>query len=216
MNGALDSIFAFYKVDNDSTVSFYMTDWNDLTSRNYLSLVSDPNVTKLTDKDPPLVNSPVANNQKVQVIVISTPTNKILVVPNPSGPTFTEERPGVLNLRYNPNARDWVRKDGAGTVMTFKVSPASGETVTGFLQIYDVVGNLVMSVDSSKSTAGIIPASWKTGAQSTYDFDIYWNGSNASGMKVASGVYQAVLYLKYASLTGSTRNAKLFGTVGIR
>ena len=216
VKGALDSILAFYKVDNDSTVSFYMTDSNDLTSRNYLSLVSDPNVTKLTDKDPPLVNSPVANNQKVQVIVISTPTNKILVVPNPSGPTFTEERPGVLNLRYNPNARDWVRKDGAGTVMTFKVSPASGETVTGFLQIYDVVGNLVMSVDSSKSTAGIIPASWKTGAQSTYDFDIYWNGSNASGMRVASGVYQAVLYLKYASLTGSTRNAKLFGTVGIR
>ncbi len=215
VKGMLDSILGFYQVVNDSTITFYMTNGKDMTGRDYLSLVSDTNVTKLTDKGPLVPNPPVADNQKVQVIVKSTPARALIVVPNPSGPTFNRENPGVLNLMNQPFARDWVRQDGAGTVMTFKVSPASGETVTGYLMIYDAVGNLVISADSSKSTAGIIPASWTTGAQSTYDFDIYWNGSNGRGSKVASGVYRAVLFLKYASATGS-RNSRLFGTVGIR
>lgn len=67
VKGMLDSILAFYQMDNDSTVSFYMTNGKDMLVQNYLSLVSDTSVTKLTDKDPPLVNSPVANNQRVDV-----------------------------------------------------------------------------------------------------------------------------------------------------
>jgi hypothetical protein len=213
--GMLTGITEFYAVENGGmSVSFYMSNGKDLTTRDYLNIVNDSS-GRITDKNPPLVNGPVAGNQRVRVTVKSEPAHEILVVPNPSGPTFLEQRPGELHLEHQPNAREWVRKDGAGTVMTFRIAPASGEKVTGYLAIYDVVGNLVQSVDSSRS-AGIIPPSWVSSDSSAYDFDIYWNGSNAKGTKVAAGVYQAMLYLKYTDqATGKARNTRLLGKVGI-
>jgi hypothetical protein len=72
--GMLDNILSFYQVVNDSTstVSFYMTNDKDLTALDYLSLVSDTSLTKLSDREP-LVNSPVPNNQKVAVTVLGLP-----------------------------------------------------------------------------------------------------------------------------------------------
>ncbi|HUI93468.1 MAG TPA: fibro-slime domain-containing protein [Chitinivibrionales bacterium] len=210
----------FYQKDNNGLwVSFYMLDTQDstqtkdLTSRDFLSLTSD-SLQLITDRNPPLLNKPVVDNQKVRVTVKSTPANAILVVPNPSGATFVRQRPGVLQLAHQPNARQWVRQDGAGTVMTFRIAPATGEKVTGYLGIYDVVGNLVISADSTKS-AGIVPPSWASSDSSAYDYDIYWNGSNAQGVKVAAGVYRAMLYLKYTDAAGRSRNTRLLGTVGI-
>jgi hypothetical protein len=73
VKGMLDNILSFYQVENDSTVLFYMTNGKDLTTLDYLSLVSDTSVSKLSDKDPPLVNSPVLNNQKLAVTVLGLP-----------------------------------------------------------------------------------------------------------------------------------------------
>jgi len=217
VHGMLDSILGFYQIENDSTVSFYMTNGKDLTGRYYLSLVSDTNVTNLTDKNPPLVNSPAANNQKVQVTVRSTPSQAILVVPNPSKPTFLRQNAGTLNLVHEPRARDWVRHDGSGTVMTFRIAPATGERVTGHLSIYDIVGNLVNTTNNDTNVlASLTSGSASAIDSSAFDCDIYWNGSNARKQKVAAGVYRAVLYLKYTAASGSTRGSRLFGTVGIR
>ncbi len=213
VNALLDSIADFFQVSPDGmTVTFYMSNGKDLTSRDYLSLVSDTVGKPITDLSP-LVNSPIFANQKVEVTVKSEPARAIVVVPNPSGPTFNREGPGVLNLAYQPNARTWVRQDGAGTVLTFKLAPATGQKITGYLMIYDVVGNLV---NSAQAQNGITPPSWVSSDSSAYDFDIYWNGSNSRGMKVAPGVYQTMLYLKYEDLaSGSSRTSKLTGAVGI-
>jgi hypothetical protein len=215
VTGILTGIAEFFKVENNGlSVSFYMSNGKDLTTRDYLNIVFDSS-GRLTDKNPPLVNGPVRDNQRVEVIVRSEPAREILVVPNPSVPTFVRQRPGELHLENQPNARQWVRLDGGGTVMTFRIAPATGEKVTGYLKIYDVIGNVVFSVDSSKSQGGIVPPSWASSDSSAHDYDIYWNGSNSKGTKVAAGVYQAMLYLKYTDQAGNARNTKLLGRVGI-
>jgi hypothetical protein len=213
--GMLSGITEFFKVENGGqSVSFYMSNGKDLTTRDYLNIVFD-STGRITDKNPPLVNGPVPTNQRVEVTVKSVPAREILVVPNPSVPTFVRQRPGELHLEHQPNGRQWVRQDGGGTVMTFRIAPATGEIVTGYLKIYDVIGNIVFSVDSSKSKGGIVPPSWASSDSSAHDYDIYWNGSNAQGTKVAAGVYQAMLFLKYTDQAGKSRNSRLLGTVGI-
>ena len=207
----------FYQVENNGmSVTFYMSNGKDLTMRHYLNLVSGDSSKLLTDKNPPLVNVPIEGNRLVQVSVKSAPAKEIVAVPNPTAPTFTRQKPGELHLAHEPNARRWVRQDGAGTVLTFRIAPATNEKVTGYLKIYDVIGNVVASVDSSNSQGGILPASWSFSDSSAYDFDIYWNGSNSKGQKVAAGVYRAMLYLKYTDkTTNKARMSKLLGTVGI-
>jgi hypothetical protein len=213
--GMLTGITEFFRVENNGlSVSFYMTKDKDLTTRHFLNIVVD-STGRITDKAPPLVNAPVFDNHLVQVTVKSEPAREILVAPNPSGPTFVRQKPGELHLEHQPNARQWVRQDGGGTVMTFRIAPATGEKVTGYLRIYDVVGNVVSSVDSSKSPGGIVPPSWMSSDSSAYDYDIYWNGSNSQGSKVAAGVYQAMLFLKYTDPAGKARNTRLLGKIGI-
>ena len=213
---AADSILAgitvFYQLsNNNTTLSFYMSNSSDLTSRDYINIVG--NSTKLTDNSSS-ANSPAANNRRVQVIVKGLPAQAIKVVPNPTGPVFTHEPPGTMNLAYQPQARDWVRADGAGALLTFDIAPTIDpvthrpEIVTGYLKIYDVIGNVV--VDAKSSDAGILPTTWTD--SSHHNFDMYWNGSNSKKMRVAPGIYRAVLYLTYPEFN---KPKKYVGTIGI-
>ncbi len=216
VTGMLVGIKDFFQVDSGVSVDFYMTNGNDLTSKNYLSLVSDSTGKSLSDRTQSgSVNAPAANNRLVQVVVGSVRAQQILAAPNPTTGTFNRENPGALNLAYQPNARNWVRQDGAGAVLTFKIVPVANQTVTARLIIFDVIGNVVASVDSSKSTKGIVPSNWVASSSSTYDFDIYWNCSNSRGTKCAPGVYRTLLVLWYADPSGKKTVSKLFGAVGI-
>lgn len=214
----LAGIKDFFQVDSNLSVEFYMTNGNDLTTRDYVSLYSDSTGKSLSDRSG-TANTPAANNRRVQVVERSAPVKQMLVAPNPSSPTFNRERPGELHLAFQPSARAWVRQDGAGSILTFKITPVPGQIVTGRLFIFDAVGNVVASVDSSKSTAGIIPQAWLSSntISTTYDYDIYWNGSNARGLKCSTGVYRTMLVLWYSYTDGSGRKtvSKLQGTVGI-
>jgi hypothetical protein len=212
----LTSIKDFYQVDKNISIEFYMSNDKDLTSLNYLSLVSDSTGKGLSDRQTP-ANAPVVFNQQVQVVVRSQPVHEILVVPNPTQPTFVRERPGELNLAYQPNARRWIRQDGAGVLLTFKIAPVANQTIRARLCIYDVIGNSVAIVDSLNSPRGIILPSWTTGDTSAYDFDIYWNGSNSQKQKCAAGVYRSILVLKYTDdIKKTSTYSKLQGTVGIQ
>jgi len=199
--------------NNNTTLSFYMSNSKDLTSRDYISLVTDSAGKDIADGTTP-PNIPVLVNQKVQVSVRAEPPKEIKVAPNPSGPTFVHEKAGEMHLAYNPNARDWVRTEGAGVVLTFpvapRINPLTGkvERVDGTLKIYDMIGNQVMSLQSND----IIPKDWSGSDSSMHDFDMYWNGSNARGMKVAPGIYRTVMLLKYE---GDAKPRKYIGNVGI-
>jgi hypothetical protein len=115
--------------------------------------------------------------------------------PNPSGPTVNRFAGYVnLQLQHNPNARNWVNSDRAGIVITIRnlVQPEGAGKVKGTMKIYDVVGNPVTWM-ASNDLFGAPEMNGRT------SMDIYWNGLNNQGMKVAPGIYRAVLYLDYPS-----------------
>ncbi len=211
----LDSILKFVQIDPTNTqLSFAMSNGHDLTSRDYIDIVWADSIKRITDnKTPP--NSPAENNRKVQVVVKGTPVQEIKVVPNPTGPIFTHEQAGSMNLAYQSQARDWVRRDGAGAVLTFNIAPTidsagKPERVTGYLKIYDMIGNIVQNIDSSNSKKGLLPETWSDSSE--HPFDIYWNCSNSRGMRVAPGIYRAMLFLKYQ---GITKPKRYLGTIGV-
>ncbi len=208
ISNALDSILAFAQLVNDSTLEFRMTNGIDITPNNYMNIKALSGL--VYDEHG---NSPVVNNRKAPVIVLTALPPKITAVPNPSAPTFLHVAAGTLNFVNNPSARDWVKHEHSGTVITFKVSPpTAGETVKGNIIIYDEVGNMVTSANTDQVLASLNYN--QSNLQSAYDYDIYWNGSNENGLKVAPGVYRTIVYLSYTSPT-RTEQKRLWGTVGI-
>jgi hypothetical protein len=214
----LDSIPSFVQIDQTKTMlSFTMTNKHDLTTRDYINIVWTDSLKRLTDNKTP-ANSPAEDNRLVQVVVKGTPAEQIIVTPNPSGPNFTHTSspynngPGEFQLAYNPRARDWVRVDRSGVVLTFNIAPSINpstglpEKISGYIKIYDMVGNVVQE----KTNDDMLPATWAD--SSVHPFDMYWNGSNSRGMRVAPGIYRAVLYLKYPEFP---KPKKYYGTVGI-
>ena len=189
-----ENIKSFSKFENDSTLVFSMTNNHDLNMNHFININTDPKM--IYDKK---TNSPVVDNRKVKVIVSSRTPTEIIVVPNPSTPTFEHVPPGKLEFVHVPEARKWVSSEGKGTVISFKVSPPKSETDSyeGFLKIYDAVGNMVFLTRTEKFLK-YNPAS----DSSSMDFDIYWNGSNQKGMKVAPGVYKVIVFLKMTTKEG--------------
>jgi hypothetical protein len=205
---ALDSIMSFAELVNDSTLKFTMANGVDITANDYMNIKAITG--QVYDSKG---NAPVSDNRKAPVKVVGALPPRIVAVPNPSGPTFVHQSPGVLNFENNPNARDWVRLEHAGTVITFQITPpTSGETVDGTIIIYDAVGNRVTSAGPTNALATLKYD--PTNLSSAYAYDIYWNGSNEQGLKVAPGVYRAIVYLSYNSPAKSEKK-KLWGTVGI-
>jgi fibro-slime domain-containing protein len=212
-------IKSFQTIDQSKTqVSFTMTDTNDLTSRDYINIVWGDSTKRITDSktnNPP--NAPVENNRLVQVVVKGLPPGQIVAVPNPSGPNFTHTNngPGQMQLANNPQARDWVRTDRSGVVLTFNVAPSfdpvtkKPEIISGYLKIYDMIGNVVME-ESNDDVFSSLPSS--SADSSMHPYDMYWNGSNSRGLRVAPGIYRVLLYLKYPELAKPRRYV---GTVGI-
>jgi fibro-slime domain-containing protein len=192
----LSGIISGFQVENSTTVSFYMTNGNDLTSYDYINLSVDSTGKHITDKNPPLVNPPVATNQKVQVQIKSGPPTVVRAVPNPTGPTFVHERAGTFTFVDNPQARDWVRTERAGAVITFQVAN-TGEVIKGKINIYDAVGNLVAQASVDNVLARLRPSATASG--SIYNYDLYWNGSNMNGEKVAPGAYAVRVSLSNSS-----------------
>ncbi|HUI92684.1 MAG TPA: fibro-slime domain-containing protein [Chitinivibrionales bacterium] len=202
----LDSISSMFKISNDGrTVQFYMANGNDLTDRQLINLRSD---TPAVADGSPNLNTPVPLNQRVSVKIHTDLPELVLIVPNPSKPCLNRQNAGTLVCAYNPLARNWVRFDQAGVLMTFKLMPLSGSTekIRARLMIYDAIGNLV----NSASSDDIVPPDWRTGATTAHDMDLYWNGTNQQGMSVATGLYKVFIFLD-----NDTQKRRLNGTIGI-
>jgi hypothetical protein len=212
---ALDNIASFSRFVNDSTIEFGMSNGKDITANNYFNIKSQAG--QIFDSRPSTGNPPVADNRKAQVTVVSGLPPKITVVPNPSKPTFVHAGegygPGEFYFRNEPQAREWVKREGAGTVITFQIPPPSaGDTIKGVVNVYDVIGNLVNHGETDNVLASLKYN--KNDTKSEYSYDIYWNGSNSRGQKVAPGTYRTVVYLTYKS-AAKTENKRLWGLVGI-
>ena len=224
----IDSINTFNEISNGNTsISFSMTNNRDLIASDFLSIriltdscTTDINACKIAscyiaDKSE-RINIPSVNNQKVPVTVLSTIPNTLIVGPNPATPTFRRKGPGVLELIDEPNALTWVTTDRGGTVLQFSVVRTSNpkQSVTGYLKIYDVVGNPVYEAIQNDDI--LTDYSRGLGDSTVYKVHIYWNGSNKKGMKVAPGVYQAFLYLTFNNPPSPAKKQKLVGAIGIK
>jgi hypothetical protein len=215
----IDSLYinSFSREVNDSTLEFVMTNGKDLTTNDYVNINTAANL--IYDSRSRTGGGagvpPVVDNQKVQVKVNNATPNKIIAVPNPSGPIFTRpgEQPGNFSFANNPVARDWVRQDRAGTVITFDLSPpkVAGDSISADCRIFDVVGNVVTQADT------VLKYNTANSAQdtTTITYNAYWNGSNSRGLKVSPGLYSTAVYLTYYYATKPKQLVKLWGVIGI-
>jgi hypothetical protein len=209
------SINSFSRVINDSTLEFKMSNGKDLTIANYINITSSAN--QIYDRSSHVGSSagvpPVQDNRKVQVKIVNATPNKIVAVPNPSRPIFTrpQQFPGNFSFASDRVFRDWVREDGAGTVITFDMSPpkVAGDSIVGNIKIFDLVGNVVNQADTT------IRYNSNLDTTTTITYNAYWNGSNSRGMKVSPGLYQTVVFLTYYSAAVGKKLVKLWGVIGI-
>ena len=196
----LTGIPNYARIINDSVLVFGMSNGNDLTSSNWVNI----KINQIQDRNG---NVTPADNKKVRVVIEGMIVT-IKAYPNPSGPTVARS-PEYTNLQFthNPNARTWVDIDHSGIVITIGnlTPPENGGKVKGWLKIYDAVGNSVNWMKSDDIFATLNGQSY---------MDIYWNGLNSQGMKVAPGIYRAVVYIDYPSFS-NVRDVKVVKKIGV-
>jgi fibro-slime domain-containing protein len=200
---------------SSTSIQFTTSNGNDISSRNYISL--NDSIPYVKDGSG---NIPILNNKPAIVSIINSKLPELRSVPNPATPTFTRVGAGTFNIAHEANGRTWVRTDGGGTVLTFSiVVPDINDKdikLRCIVKIHDLAGNLVQS-NVNEDILMTIPQSVK-GYVTKYDIDLYWNGSNAAGMKVAPGVYKAVVYLEYygvSTVPSKYKDARITCILGI-
>jgi hypothetical protein len=201
----LAGIDHFERVIGDSIAIFLMSNGKDLTTDNFMNILSENRLVRDNAG-----NFPDDVNQKVRISfggIVMT----IFAGPNPAHPTLMH--PDQLKFAHEPNAINWVRQ-GQGTIISIKnitrpASPDDAGKVRGVMKIIDVIGNTVNWCETS-DLFGSIP----NGNGSTPGMNLYWNGLNERGMMVAPGVYRVVVYINYPSMA-KIANVKVIAKVGI-
>ena len=216
-SGLLAGIAQFNSPPNDSTLTFFMTNGRELFVKYYFNIINNNGSSLISDKSTSKVgNLPIPDNQKVQVEITGA-TGTLTVGPNPFVPTTDHSGPdGTINFKNEPEAIKWVKN--GGTIFRVMISPGQGK-VTGYLRVYDVVGNLV---NSGQSDTNMITEIQKQSSadSSVVPYDVYWNGTNSHGMKAAPGAYLGVYYTTTTKKNGagatSTDTRRQVKKVGIR
>jgi hypothetical protein len=218
----VDSVLAgitSFKSTSPNSVTFVMSNNQDLQSNQYLNIKVDTSSSGSTGAQQVVdrngSNLPEMENQRVKVFIYPPPIAPLQAAPVPFTTSFSHSAQSlvlsgdVYEANYR-NFRPWVRNEGTGTVFTFPVTASSdpADTITAKLFIYDIMGNLV---NTAESKTNILPQAFRDSPGSSQNYDVYWNGTNARGMRVAPGVYRVVMYLKKKS-----GNQKISGTVGVR
>ena len=202
----LKGIDGFFEDISDKTFKIKMTNGSDVTDKNFVN-IKDQNRT-LKDNNS---NFPNEKNIKQRVIVYSKPVPPV-VIPNPTSPNFEHIAPGVLILSDDRAARYYARNGKGAAINIILPNAEPGETVKAYIKIYDIAGNIVTTSHNNDFLKAVASKNYVVG--SVHSIDIYWNGSNVKGMKVAPGIYKTVLYFTYSQQ--STRNLRYVVNIGIK
>jgi hypothetical protein len=213
LDTVLAGISSFSTMPDALTLTFYMTNAKELFNYDYFNMISDNVTCSISDQAyVGKSNIPLDINQKVRV-EIQGAGGTLQVGPNPLIPTISNGGPdGSVNFKNEPRAVNWVRNNG-GTIFRVLISPGQG-MVTGYLKIYDVVGNLVNEGRQDEDMMKEIRDANPNDTSAVYNYDIYWNGTNSQGMKCAPGAYVGIVYLTTTKIGGSN-TAKLVQKVGV-
>jgi uncharacterized protein (UPF0333 family) len=196
---------------NASVVQFTMGNGKTIFDYDYFSIRVPFKITDKASSAGP-GNWPDTVNQRVVAQIHGNPIT-MQVGPNPTHPTYSKPSSpsgytnnssySVIDFVNNTDAPQFAHDHG-GAVFQFTVSPGdSGQgRVTAYIKIYDVVGNLVNSAHKDgphdnlvSEIKGLIGSGPTLDTSASYNYDVYWDGVNAKGMKVSTGVYQAFAYL---------------------
>jgi hypothetical protein len=187
----LTGINNFFSVVNDSVLVFIMSNGHDLNAGNLINIRTD-NI-QLQDRRGNV--TPVQN--RLVRVTIDGSTVTLVVINNPAVPSIRHVPDGQLQFTHESNARQWVRNEGAGTLISIgnllPPGPEVQEKVKGWMKIYDAIGNSVNWGDNQDIFSSV---------GNGYTMDIYWNGLNREGMAVAPGIYRAVIYIDYPKSAG--------------
>lgn len=204
VDSMLAGINSFSGIQKDSIFIFCMTNGKDLTDGNLFNLKADS--VSMQDR---FGNVTPVRNRLVRVTIEGSIATVVLFN-NPSVPALTHVQNGILQFRHEVNARQWVRTEHTGVLISLnnltRPDPSVQEKVKGSMKIYDVVGNTVnwgTNQDIFESIGG------------GSGMDIYWNGYNHEGMKVSPGVYRAVIFIDYPGAS-KIRDLKIVDKIGIR
>jgi hypothetical protein len=180
----------------------------------------------ITDKAK-IPNLPEATNQKVRVL-ITGPSPKITLAPNPTQPTEAHIKAGALEAKNYPEAFDWVKSEGKGVLMQFTIIlPENADTVTGgggidpsklkircIEKIYDFVGNPVNSAVNEDLVSSLSRDELNR-LNVRHKVSLYWNCFSKSGRPAAPGLYKVVIYIEYKDSKFKKYNKKFTEVLGI-
>jgi hypothetical protein len=204
----LSGIANFTSIVNDSILYFMMSNRKDLTAQNWMNIETSSIVIR--DK---LGNATASNNRKVPVELQTI--SIIKTFPNPAVATKVQiDGKDVVIEVVKPGEKSQAktivldRKQG-GTIISIEgitIPPPNTGKVKLTMKVYDVAGNSVTwAKDEDLFSTSTLPGT---------SVFLFWNGFNQQKMKVAPGVYRAVVYVDYPPLS-NIRDIKTISTVGI-
>jgi hypothetical protein len=209
VDGLFSGIQGFTEITSQS-VTFYMTNGNDLTGNHLLSILA----TVSSQIDDSEGNPPNSNNQKVRVFVSGQVSGKPTAGPTPFFPilnadslsgAYPHTQDGLYYVRP-PDAFTWARNEGGMIFVTTMVIPSEANLrVTGSLTIFDAS---IEKVYERQNAVDLIPAEWSATAVpgETRQLVFYWNGVTDGGVPALPGIYRAILELLFYSNNETIRD----------
>ncbi|MBD3243736.1 MAG: hypothetical protein GF331_24305, partial [Chitinivibrionales bacterium] len=214
-------------VIGDSVIVFYMSNGNDLVPGYYMDLrmqVDSSGMTTdttfvLTDRSLSLsgTNAPLPDNRKTIVREQGDIKLTVLPIPNPTRPSEEIEPAPNFTATHSEEAKNAIQSRtlrGGSAAKVDLLVPSSG-TIRVRRKIYDMVGNLVRSAESSdliqdycdetNTSRDLLP--------SIIHVYFYWNGFNDDGLPVAPGAYREVTLFDFTS--PEKKDQRVLTTYGI-
>jgi fibro-slime domain-containing protein len=195
--------------DNQKTIKIRMTNGEDIDNSNWVNIRYENKLVWDVYN-----NLPDSMNQKVQVFV--EPVNpQAHVAPNPFQPN-PNIGSGKIILRHDNDAFFRSKSGGVVIVVTLPL-PLDGSKVYVTLKIYDLAGNLVNYSDKADVMDDLQKQNYDiTKLQaSQFTLKFLWSGTSKNGMKLAPGVYKAIITVDYTN-NSLYKDARIVKMVGVR
>jgi len=211
-NGLLSGIPAMNTGTGDATLTIEFdlgrgSESIDLNTRHFINIKVEGDASYIRDTAGANGNvQRVYCNRLVPVTFANDPPAVARAIPNPSSPDPNRPGigPGVLRPVHDPGAADHVRQGGGGSIVRVPLRiPGTTQGKVGCqVKVYDLVGNLVHSARTDDlvrdSGPDVQRVQGNPEAERIMNVDLYWNGYNSRGMKVAPGTYRLIVQFNYS------------------
>ena len=195
--------------DNQKTIKIRMTNGEDIDNSNWVNIRYENKLVWDVYN-----NLPDSMNQKVQVFVEPVDP-QAHIAPNPFQPN-PNIGSGKIILRHDNDA--FLRSKNGGVVIVVTLPlPLDGSKVYVTLKIYDLAGNLVNYSDKADVMDDLQKQNYDiTKLQaSQFTLKFLWSGTSKNGMKLAPGVYKAIITVDYTN-NSLYKDARIVKMVGVR